>query len=92
MSETGEEKKKEKPITLKGFTQILMALDSEAAHTSFGKLPLSKEKSDPQYGFPTAKKGEADKVFVSEEHAKTNNACKHSPGPIYDVRDEKLKY
>jgi hypothetical protein len=48
MSEAGEEsKKQQKPITLKGFTAILMALDSEAAHTSFGKLPLSKEKSDP---------------------------------------------
>ncbi len=41
--EGGENSKKPKPITLKGFTAILMALDSEAAHTSFGKLPLSKE-------------------------------------------------
>ena len=55
MSEDGEKEKKAKPITLKGFTAILMALDSEAAHTSFGKLPLSKETSEPQFGFPTAK-------------------------------------
>lgn len=92
MSESGEAKKKEKPITLKGFTAIMMALDSEGAHTSFGNLPLSKETSEPQYGFPAAKKGEADKVFVSEEHAKTNNASKFSPGPIYDVREDQAKY
>ena len=89
MSEEGDDKKKKaKPITLKGFTAILMALDSETAHTSFGKLPLSKENSEPQYGFPGAKKEAADKVFVSEEHARTNNACKHSPGPMYDGENQ----
>jgi hypothetical protein len=32
---------------------IASALDSENAHTSFGKLPLSKEASNPIYGFGT---------------------------------------
>jgi len=91
MSENGDKEKKAKPITLKGFTAILMELDSEAAHTSFGKLPLSKELSEPQFGFPTAKK--TDQVFVSEEHARVTNACKHSPGPAnYDIAGNEAKY
>lgn len=69
-----------------------MELDSAAAHTSFGKLPLSKEQSTPAYCFPQAEKKDGDKVYLSEDLARTSNACKHSPGPIYDVRDDKLKY
>jgi hypothetical protein len=30
-------------LTSAEFNEILMELDSAAAHTSFGKLPLSKE-------------------------------------------------
>jgi len=89
----GDENKKTKPITLKNFTEILMKLDNEAAHTSFGKLPLSKEGSAPQFGIPQAKKSDGEKVFLNEELAKTVNACKHSPGPaMYEVREPKNKY
>ncbi len=92
MEEEDQEKKAPKPITMKGFTQILLKLDSEAAHTSFGKLPMSKEASAPQFGFSKAKQADGDKVFLSEDIARTANACKHSPGPIYDVREDSNKY
>ena len=54
MSEEGETKAV-KPTTLKGFDAIYRALDSKAAHTSFGNLPLSIEKTAPNFGFGTAK-------------------------------------
>ena len=50
-----EEQKQVKPITLKGFDSIYKALDSKAAHTSFGLLPLSHEKTSPNFGFGSAK-------------------------------------
>ena len=37
------EKKKMKPITFAGLTALSQALDSQTAHTSFGRLPLSVE-------------------------------------------------
>lgn len=77
---------------MKDFQKILLQLDSQAAHTSFGKLPLSTEKTAEQYGFPQAKKEDGAKIFINEDLAWTNMASKHSPGPIYDVRDDKLKY
>ena len=35
-----------------GLTALAQALDSKQARTSFGKLPLSVEKSEPVFGFP----------------------------------------
>ena len=87
MSEDGETKA-EKPITMKGFDAIYRALDSKAAHTSFGNLPLSIEKTAPNFGFGKADKNKGDKIFMSEEMSHTANQGKHSPGPIYEVRDE----
>lgn len=87
MSDDGEEKAA-KPLTLKGFDSIYKALDSKAAHTSFGNLPLSIEKTAPNFGFGTSKKNDADKVFMGEEMAATANKGRHSPGPIYDYKDE----
>ena len=75
-----------------GYTAILQALDSEAAHTSFGNLPLSVEKSEPQYSFPQAKQADGDKIFLGEDLAKTVNAGVHSPAPIYDGEDQPFKY
>ena len=37
---------------------IANALDSPAAHTSFGKLPLAAEKSAPMYTFGTGTREE----------------------------------
>jgi len=53
---------------------------------------LSVERTAEAYGFPQAKKEDGAKIFINEDLARTNNASKHSPGPIYDVREDKLKY
>ena len=44
------ERKKTKPLTFAGLTALAAALDSKQAHTSFGKLPLSVEKTAPNFG------------------------------------------
>jgi len=44
------EKRKSKPLTFAGLTALAAALDSKQAHTSFGKLPLSKETTAPNFG------------------------------------------
>ena len=35
-----------------GLTALAQALDSKQAKTSFGRLPLSDENSQPIFGFP----------------------------------------
>lgn len=65
-----------------GLTALAQALDSRQAHTSFGKLPLSVEKTSEAYQFPKAKRDEAAKLFLGEL-TKTDNAGKNSPGPVY---------
>jgi hypothetical protein len=42
--------KKIKPLTFAGLTALASALDSKNAHTCFGKLPLSSEKTAPNFG------------------------------------------
>lgn len=88
MSEDGEVKAV-KPVTVKGFDAIYKALDSKAAHTSFGSLPLSYEKTAPNFGFGTADKNKGDKIFHSEEMSYNVNQGRHSPGPIYEYKDDK---
>ena len=87
MENEDEEAKKKKPITAKGFKDLIRALDSEASHTSFGILPLSVENTAPIYSFPHAKKDDGEKIFISEEMARNANAAKHSPGPAYTYED-----
>lgn len=48
------------------------------------------EKSQPQFGFPQAKRDDGAKVFMGEL-TKLNNAGKNSPGPVYNYQDE-IKY
>lgn len=74
--------KKIKPLTFAGLTALAMALDSKQAHTSFGNLPLSVEKTEPKFGFPQAKRDDGDKLFMGEISKKQFG--KVSPGPIYD--------
>ena len=50
-----DETKGVKPITLKGFDSIYRVLESKTTHTSFGNLPLSYEKTAPNFGFGSAK-------------------------------------
>jgi len=73
-----------------GLTALAQALDSKQAHTSFGKLPLSVEKTAPQYNFPKAKRDDGAKLFMGEL-TKTDNAGKNSPGPVYIYQDQ-VKY
>ena len=65
-------------------------MDSKQAHTSFGKLPLSVERTAEAYQFPKAKRDEAAKLFLGEL-TKTDNAGKNSPGPVYEYQDG-IKY
>jgi hypothetical protein len=65
-------------------------LDSKTARTSFGKLPLSDEKSQPVFGFTQAKRDESEKLYLGEI-TKTNNMAKQSPGPVYIYQDN-IKY
>jgi len=66
---------------------LAQALDSKQARTSFGKLPLSVEKSNPLFGFPQAKRDDGHKVYMGELK-KLDNAGKMSPGPMYGYKDE----
>lgn len=70
-------------------TALAQALDSEQAHTSFGKLPLSTEATAACYSFPVADKKDQAKMFVPEL-TKTENIGKNSPG-FYQYTDE-IKY
>jgi len=56
MAEEAQELKKNKPLTFANLTALAQALDSEQAHTSFGKLPLSVEKNAGCFSFPIAKR------------------------------------
>lgn len=64
---------------------IANALDSEGAHTSFGRLPLGDEQSAPIFGFGTSTRDQAQKQFLSEELSM--GVGKVSPGPRYVVRE-----
>lgn len=75
-----------------GLTALQNALDCKTAHTSFGKLPLSMEKSQPLYGFGTGKRFNTDKLFLSKDLAKQSHIGQGSPGPIYTGRDDEQKY
>ena len=65
---------------------MALQLDSKQAKTSFGKLPLSMEKSNPVFGFPLAKRDEGEKLFLGDV-TKNNNIAKYSPGPVYIYED-----
>lgn len=71
-------------------TALAQALDSEQAHTSLGKLPLSVEKSQPIFSFPQANRWDGCKKFDGEL-TKTENIGKNAPGPQY-AYDDKIKY
>jgi hypothetical protein len=90
MAEGEQQDKKPKPLTFAGLTALAMALDSKQAHTSFGNLPLSVEKTEPAFGFTQSKRFEDDKLFMGEISKK--QPCKVSPGPIYQYNDKTTKY
>ena len=71
-------------------TALALQLDSKQAKTSFGRLPLSTEKSNPVFGFTQAKRDEAEKLFLGDV-TKNNNIAKQSPGPVY-IYEDQVKY
>jgi len=71
-------------------TALAQALDSEQAHTSFGKLPLSVEPTAAQYSFTQANRWDGCKMF-DNQLTKTENIGKNAPGPQYKY-DDKIKY
>ena len=77
-------------LSLIDLTALAQALDSEQAHTSFGKLPLSVEKTQAQYSFPMANRWDGSKIFVNEL-TKNENIGKNAPGPQYMYNDT-IKY
>ena len=66
------------------------ALDSKQAHTSFGKLPLSVERTSEAYHFTKATRDNHAKLFMGEL-TKADNIGKNSPGPDYMYQDN-VKY
>lgn len=68
---------------------MAQALDSEQAHTSFGKLPLSVEKTAQQFSFPQAKREDQAKVFI-QDLTKQENMGKLGPAPIFF--EDNIKY
>ena len=47
-------------------TSLALQLDSKTAKTSFGRLPLSDEKSNPVFGFTQAKREENQKLYLGD--------------------------
>jgi hypothetical protein len=67
-----------------------MQLDSKVAKTSFGKLPLSNEVSQPIYSMPQSTKAGESKKFLGELTVQENMG-RGSPGPQYLFEDN-LKF
>ena len=67
-----------------------MQLDSKVAKTSFGKLPLSTEASQPIYSMPLSTKAGESKKFLGELTVQENMG-RGSPGPNY-LYEDTIKY
>jgi hypothetical protein len=77
-------------LSASGLNALAIQLDSKAARTSFGKLPLSDEFTAPTYSFGKSARPEQAKVFLGELTVQENIA-KGSPGPVYQYEDQ-IKY
>ena len=56
------------------------------SRTMFGEQCQSKRPSAPAYGFGTASREHANKLYMSKDHAKLSSGH-HSPGPsVYTLR------
>jgi len=82
--------KKAKPLSFAKLTQLAYKLDSETAHTSFGKLPLSHEMTQPKRAFSKARREDQAKVFLGALTVQENMG-KGSPAPTYQYEDT-IKY
>ena len=50
-------------------------------------MPLSVEKTAPNYGFSVSKREDQAKIFIGEL-TNQENIAKGSPGPIYNYTDQ----
>lgn len=64
---------------------IASALDSQSIRTSFGKLPLADEKSNPVFSFSKSHRESTKKLYMGDELITSEAVV--SPGPKYLVRD-----
>ena len=69
---------------------MAIQLDSKQARTSFGKLPMSTEKTAPNFSFGHGKREKQDKVYLGEL-TQQENIAKGSPGPVY-MYDDQVKF
>lgn len=83
MEDTSPEENK--PTARVSPNMLASALDSPNIHTSFGNLPLGKEKTSPGYTFGKGTRKQQDRIFHHEELLTTSG--KTSPGPKYLVKD-----
>jgi Sperm-tail PG-rich repeat len=81
-----EDEPKPKTVQLTSVV-IANALDSPVAHTSFGKLPLSDEKSAPIFSFGNGTRDKISKQYLGE----LNMPPSIGPGPKYEV-DSQMKF
>ena len=70
-------------------TALAQALDSEQAHTSFGKLPLSTEKTVAQFSFPQGKREDQAKCFIPDLTKQENMG---KLGPASMAYTDNIKY
>lgn len=73
-----------------GLNQLAIQLESKQAHTSFGKLPLSDERTAPIPQFGKAKREDASKCYIGELTVQ-ENVGRGSPAPTYNYVDN-IKY
>jgi len=64
---------------------IASALDSQSIRTSFGRLPLADEKSNPVFSFSKSHRASSKKLYMGEDLITSEAVV--SPGPKYLVRD-----
>jgi len=84
------EVKKERHYSEKELHAIAMKLDRAEARTSFGRLPLSNERSAENRSFQKAARDKGANLY-EENLSKIANIGKHSPGPVYEYKDT-IKY
>jgi hypothetical protein len=65
---------------------MLAPLVSGGTRSTLGTQVLGQRKTEPAYGFGSATRDQAAKVFISHEHGKVTGAPPGAaPGPIYDM-------
>jgi len=64
----------------------LLQFQNQQLYSSIGKMTISQKPTAPAFGFGTADRKKAAKVFQSKELCKTQFHSTASPGPNYEVR------